>query len=228
MADGGEVSRLTIRLGALLLYTGTLWLFYRTAGRLFRERVGLWALAIALASKGVLEDLFGYYAILLDRLFELGDFIVIADLSGTVEQIGIKTTRLRSLSGEQLILANTQLLSGTIQNFKRMTRRRGTFSLSVDVETPADVLAEIPAIVQQSIAACDRTTYERAHFFQYGEAALKFEIAYYVEGSDYTLYMDIQQQINLAIKREFERRGIKLADPARLFHPSGSTYGKQN
>ncbi|NJN01096.1 MAG: mechanosensitive ion channel family protein [Leptolyngbyaceae cyanobacterium SL_1_1] len=180
--------------------------------------LGIGGVAIALASQGVLQDLFSYFAILFDSPFELGDFIIVGDLVGTVEHIGIKTTHLRSLGGEQLIIANTDLTSSRIQNFKRMARRRIVFKLSVTYATGAECLTEIPEIVQDIIQNIENVSFDRAHFSHYGDFSLDFEVVYFVESSDYNVYMDAQQQIYLKIKSAFTARAIEFAYPTQLVH----------
>ncbi|CAN1211816.1 Mechanosensitive ion channel family protein [Tumidithrix helvetica PCC 7403] len=173
--------------------------------------LGIGGVAIALASKGVLQDLFSYYSILLDRPFEIGDLIVVGEFSGTVESVGIKTTRIKSVSGEQLIFSNTDLTSSRLKNFKRMERRRAAFVVRVSYSTELDKLREIPTIVKNIIEAIEHTSFDRAHFSSYGEFSLNFDVVYYVLSNDYKRYMDIQEQINLAIHIEFNQRDIEFA-----------------
>lgn len=178
--------------------------------------LGIGGVAIALASKNILEDLFSYYSILLDRPFEIGDVIVVGDQMGTVENVGIKTTRIRSISGEQLIFSNSSLVSSRIKNYKRMERRRIVFSVSVSYDTSLEQLREIPAIAKNIIESIQKTSFDRAHFSSYGESSLNFEIVYYVLSKDYTLYMDIQQQINLRLNEEFRKQAINFAHPTAI------------
>ncbi len=178
--------------------------------------LGIGGVAVALASQGILEDLFSYFSILFDRPFELGDFIIVGEFMGTVEQVGIKTTRLRSLSGEELVLANTDLTGSRIRNYKRMAQRRVAFTLGVTYETGMDRLERIPEIVQQVIEGVDNTVYGRTHFFSYGDFSLNFEIVYFVNTNDYDIYMDTQQAINLGIKQTFDENGIEFAYPTQV------------
>ncbi len=178
--------------------------------------LGIGGVAVALASQGLLQDLFSYFAILLDRPFELGDFIVLDDFKGAVEHIGIKTTRLRSIGGEELILSNSDLVGTRIRNFKRMQRRRILFKLGVTYEVGVTKLQEIPHIIKAVIEQTENVVFDRAHFLEYGEFSLNFEVVYYVNSSDYTIYMDAQQHINLELKREFEQRGIEFAYPTQV------------
>ena len=178
--------------------------------------LGIGGVAVALASQGVLQDLFSYFSILLDRPFELGDFIIVGDCLGTVEYVGIKTTRLRSLDGEQIIIANTDLTGSRIRNFKRMRQRRVAFKFGVVYETTSGQLAKIPHLIKEIIDRTDRAAYDRAHFFGYGEYSLNFEVVYFVDTSDYTIYMNAQQEINLAMKSKFAQENIEFAYPTQV------------
>jgi small-conductance mechanosensitive channel len=180
--------------------------------------LGIGGIALALASQGILADLFSYFSILFDRPFELGDFIIVGDLVGTVEHIGIKTTRLRSLSGEELVAANTDLTSSRVQNFKRMERRRIAFDIGVTYETSQAQMATIPELITGVFADVAGVTFDRAHFKSFGDFSLSYEVVYYVETSDYTTYMDAQQQINLGIKAAFEAHHIDFAYPTQLLY----------
>ncbi len=180
--------------------------------------LGIGGVAIALASQGILQDLFSYFSILLDRPFEIGDFIVIADMAGTVEQVGIKTTRLKSLDGEQLVFANTDLTSARLQNFQRMAHRRIAFNLGVTYETSMDQLEQIPTILRRIIEEIPQVTFDRAHFASFGDFSLNYEVVYLVDTNDYTLYRDVQQQMNLAIKQQFDQAGIEFAYPTQVLY----------
>ncbi|WP_322744904.1 mechanosensitive ion channel family protein [Leptolyngbya ectocarpi] len=198
--------------------------------------LGIGGIAIALAAQGVLGDLFSYVSILFDRPFELGDFIVVGDLVGTVEHIGLKTTRLRSLTGEELVIANTDITASRIQNYKRMARRRIAFNLGVTYETTAVQMKQIPGIIQEIVENVDSVTFDRAHFSSYGDFSLNYEVVYYVETNDYEIYMDAKQLIYLAIKEAFEARSIEFAYPTQTLYidgvavedsPKGSANGRQ-
>ena len=178
--------------------------------------LGIGGVAVALASQGVLQDLFSYFSILLDRPFELGDFIIVGDCLGTVEYVGIKTTRLRSIDGEQIIIANTDLTGSRIRNFKRMRQRRIAFKFGVVYETTTQQLAQIPHLIEEIIDRTDRVNCDRAHFSGYGEYSLDFEVVYFVDTNDYTIYMNAQQEINLAIKTKFAKENIELAYPTQV------------
>ncbi len=180
--------------------------------------LGIGGVAIALAAQSILGDLFSYFSIFFDRPFKIGDFIIVGDLLGTVEHIGIKTTRVRSLGGEQLVFSNTDLTNSRVRNYKKMDRRRVVFRLGVTYETGLRELKEIPVVITNIIKGINDTVFDRAHFFSYGDFSLVFEIVYYVIGSDYNKYMDIQQEINLKIKEEFEKHGIEFAYPTQTLY----------
>lgn len=175
--------------------------------------LGIGGLAIAFAAQTILADIFCFFTILFDRPFEIGDFITVGEQMGTVEHIGVKTTRLRALTGEQLIFSNGDLTGSRIQNYKTMEQRRVLFSLGVTYDTQADKLKEIPRLLREIIEQMQDTKFARAHFASYGDFSLNFEIVYFVLNNDYDRYMDIQQEINLRIKDEFDRQKIAFAFP---------------
>jgi small-conductance mechanosensitive channel len=175
--------------------------------------LGVGGVAVALAVQSILGDLFASLSIVLDKPFVVGDFIVVDNLRGTVERVGIKTTRVRSLDGELMVFSNADLLKSRIRNFKRMSDRRVEFTFGVAYQTPLDKLRRIPQWLREIVKAQQRTRFDRAHFKQYGEWALVFEVVYYVLDSDYNLYMDVQQAINLAIYERLEGEGVEFARP---------------
>lgn len=177
--------------------------------------LGIGGIAIALAAQTVLGDLFSYLVIFFDKPFEIGDFIVVGDKSGVVEYIGIKTTRLRTLNGEQLVCSNTDLTNSRVHNFKRMENRRVLFAFGVEYSTPAAVLQKIPAMVKEIIEAQPDTQFDRCHFQKFGAYSLDFEVVYYILSADYNLYMDRQQAINLAIFERFETEKVQFAFPTQ-------------
>jgi len=180
--------------------------------------LGIGGIAIALAAQAVLGDLFSYFSILFDRPFEVGDFIILDQYLGTIEHIGIKTTRIRSLGGEQVILSNTDLTSSRVRNYKRMGKRRVVFKLGVTYQTSLEQLKVMPGIIEKIIKGVKDTTFDRAHFFSYGDFCLVFEVVFYVMSRDYNKYMDIQEEINFAIKKEFEARDIEFAYPTQTLY----------
>ncbi len=180
--------------------------------------LGIGGVAIALASQAILSDLFCYFAILFDRPFVLGDFIIVGEYLGTIEHIGIKTTRIRSLGGEQLVFSNSDLTNSRVRNYKRMNSRRVLFQFGVTYQTQLEQLREIPDMVKEIINAIDNTTFDRAHFFKFGDSSLVFEVVYYVLSSDYNVYMDTQQIINFSLKENLEKRGIEFAYPTQTLY----------
>jgi small-conductance mechanosensitive channel len=188
--------------------------------------LGIGGVAVALASQALLGDLFSFVTIFFDRPFEIGDFIVVGEFQGTVEHIGVKTTRIRSLSGEQLIFCNTDLTSSRVRNFKRMERRRVLFSIGVTYATSTALAREIPALLRAAIETAPATQFDRAHFRTFGDFALIFEAVYFVLSSDANLAMDIQQEINLNLKEAFEKRGIEFAYPTQTVQLQGCQPGQ--
>jgi len=180
--------------------------------------LGIGGIAVAFALQNILGDLFSSFAIWFDKPFVIGDFIVVGPNSGTVEKIGIKSTRLRSLQGEEMIISNRELSSARIQNFKRLKERRVTFSVGVEYSTDIASLKEIPLIMQKIIQDLDSVRFSRAHFKSFGDSALLFEFVYLVESDNHDVYMDIQQQINLALLEVFTAKGIKMAYPTQTIN----------
>lgn len=185
--------------------------------------LGIGGIAIAYASKTILEDIFSYFMIFLDKPFEVGDFINSGDFWGTVEYIGVRTTRLKSLGGEQLVIANKDITNSRMKNFNEMQERRIVFQLGVTYDTTAQTLKEIPKLIQEIIESQKDTRFDRVHFFSFGDFSLNFEIVYFILSPDYKEYMDIQQVINLKIKEVFDERKIEFAFPSQTIYMSGST-----
>lgn len=177
--------------------------------------LGIGGIAVALAVQNVLEDLFASLSIALDKPFVIGDFVVVDDYAGTVDDIGLKSTRIQSLSGEELIFSNADLLSSRIRNYKRLERRRISFTISVEYGTSREKLEIIPGIIEEVISPLENATFERAHFHEMSDFSLNYEIVYYVEVPEYDVYMDMQQQINLGIYQRFEEEGIEFAFPTQ-------------
>jgi len=177
--------------------------------------LGITGIAVALAAQALLGDLFSYFVIFFDRPFEIGDFVVFEGNSGSIEKIGIKTTRVRSLSGEQLIVSNSKLTNTLVHNYKRMEKRRVVFVLGVTYQTKAEQLKSIPDIVKNIITKNNNAEFDRGHFKSFGNSTLDFEFVYYVLTSDYNIYMDTQQKINLEIFEEFEKNSIDFAYPTQ-------------
>lgn len=177
--------------------------------------LGVGGIAVALAVQNVLGDLFASLAIILDKPFVVGDFIIVGDYEGTVEHVGLKTTHMRSLSGEQLVIANSDLLSSRIRNYKRMEERRIAFQLGVVYGTPSDKLTRIPEIIRGAVESQDKARFDRSHLKSFGPSSLDFETVYYMTVPDYASYMDAQQAINLELYSRFEDEGLEFAYPTQ-------------
>ena len=183
--------------------------------------LGIGGIAVALALQNVLGDLFASLSIALDQPFVLGDFLIVGDHLGSVENIGIKSTRLRSLTGEQIVMSNADLLSSRVRNYGRMYERRIVFSLGVTYETPRAKLERIPALLREIIEAQEGVRFDRAHFAKYAAFSLEFEIVYHVLSPDYGRYMDAQQAINFRIHEAFESLGVQFAYPTQTLWIAG-------
>ncbi len=177
--------------------------------------LGIGGIAVALAAQALLGDLFSYFVILFDKPFEIGDFLIFGDVLGSVERIGVKTTRLRSLSGEQIIISNSDLTGSRVRNYKRMEHRRVVFQIGVVYGTPLEQLKKVPGLIREIVEQDPFATFDRAHFAGYGDWSLIFEVVYNVSSPDYNLHMDIQERVNLGIYEAFDRRGIEFAFPTR-------------
>ncbi|MCE5212184.1 MAG: mechanosensitive ion channel family protein [Deltaproteobacteria bacterium] len=175
--------------------------------------LGIGGIAVALAVQNILGDLLASLSIVLDKPFVIGDFVVVDSLSGTIEHIGLKTTRIRSLSGEQLIFANNDLLKSRIRNYKRMSERRIVFSFGVVYQTPLPKLKGIKEIIRDIISKEENTRLDRVHFKEYGDSSINYEVVYFVTVPDYNIYMDVQESINLEIFRRFAEEKITFAYP---------------
>lgn len=184
--------------------------------------LGIGGIAVALAAQNILGDLFNYFVIFFDRPFEVGDFIIVDDKLGTVEYIGIKTTRLRALSGEQIVIGNSNLTTSRIHNFKQMPRRRVVFTVDVQHGTELEKLKEVSATLRRIVEHQDRTVFDRAHLAKFHDWSLRFEIVYYVLSGDYNIYMDIQEQINFEIYQAFADMGVRFAFPTQTLNLPGN------
>jgi len=177
--------------------------------------LGIGGIAIALAAQTLLGDFFSYFIIFFDRPFKIGDFIIVGDYLGTVDHIGLKTTRIHSLSGEQIVFSNQDLTNSRVRNYKQMDRRRVAFQFGVIYQTSLEQLKKIPRIVEDIITNIPETSFDRAHFASYGDFSLNFEVVYYVQGSNYNKYMNVQQEINFQLKEAFEKQEIEFAYPTQ-------------
>ena len=187
--------------------------------------LGVGGIAIALAVQNVLGDLFAALAIVLDKPFVVGDAISVDTMTGTVENVGLKTTRIRSVNGEQLIFSNTDLLKSRIRNFKRMQERRVVLTIGVSYDTPPDTVARIPDMLREAVESQEQVRFDRSHFMSYGESALNFETAYFVLTSDYLTYANKNQAVNLAVLRRFATEKIDFAFPTRTIVVRGAAPG---
>lgn len=188
--------------------------------------LGIGGIAIALAVQNILGDVFASLAIALDQPVVIGDFIVVGDVMGTVERVGLKTTHLRSLSGELIVLSNNDLLGSRIRNYKRMFQRRILFGFGVTYETPPEKLRRIPEIVREIIERDPLARFDRAHLATFGASALEFEVVYFVKDPDYNKYMDVQQRINIGLIEALRDDSVDFAYPTQTIHlasPVGQT-----
>lgn len=225
MQEGGEervqqLSGLMIITNLLIWMIGLIFLFDNLGFDVTAvvAGLGIGGIAIALAAQNILGDLFNYFVIIFDRPFQVGDFLIIDDKLGSVERIGIKTTRIRSLSGEQLVFSNGDLTSSRIKNYKTMQRRRIVFSVGVTYQTPIEKLKTIPGIIKSIVEEQEKATLDRAHFAAYEDSSLRFEVVYYMEIADYNTYMDTQQEINFRIYEEFDKIDVDIAYPTRTLY----------
>ena len=184
----------------------------------FVASLGIGGIAIALAAQSVLGDAFSSFAIFLDKPFQVGDFIIVGDLLGTVEHVGFKTTRILSLGGEQLIFSNSDLTGSRIKNYKRMRERRVRFSVGVIYQTSVENVKAIPPMVERVIKEHQGARFDRAHFKSFGDFALIYEVVFYVLSPDYNVYMDLQQSINFRLFEEFQKAGIEFAYPTQQLY----------
>lgn len=180
--------------------------------------LGIGGIAVALAMQNILGDLFASLTIALDKPFVIGDFIVVGSEMGTVEYIGLKTTRVRSLSGEQLVFGNADLLSSRIRNYKRMSERRVLFGFGVVYATPPETLETINTVVRRVVEAQSNVRFDRCHFHRFGASSLDFETVYYISSPDYNAHMDVQQAVHLSIARAFRDLGIEFAFPTQTLY----------
>jgi len=223
--DGGE-EKVKQMGGLILIFNGFIW----TLGLIFLisnlgydvtsiiAGLGIGGIAIALAAQNILGDLFNYFVIFFDQPFEVGDFVVVEDKNGIIEKIGIKTTRIKTLSGEQLVFANSDLTSSRIHNFKKMQRRRIVFSIGVTYETPPEKVRMIPGILKEIVESEKSVDFDRAHFKKFGDSSLDYEVVYIINSPDYNAYMDVQQQFNFLIFEQFTEMGLSIAFPTRTLY----------
>ena len=180
--------------------------------------LGIGGIAIAFALQGILTDLFASFSIYFDRPFRIGDYIVLGTDSGVVEKIGIKSTRIRTLQGEELVVSNTELTSARVNNFKKMEKRRIVTQFGITYETPQELVQQIPGMVERMFAVHDKADLDRVHFTTFGDSALIFEMVYYVDSAAYADYLDIQQAVNFDMMKQFAEVGIDFAYPTQTVY----------
>jgi len=180
--------------------------------------LGIGGIAIALALQNILGDLFSSFAIFFDKPFVVGDFIVVGEQWGVVEKIGIKTTRLRSLRGEEIVISNRELTSTLVLNFKQMKERRVLFKFGVTYDTSPEKLRAIPDLIKNIVQSVKLVRFDRTHFKHFEDSSLGFEVVYYVQTPDYAQYMDTNQEIHFKIHEAFAEKGISMAFPTRTVH----------
>ena len=208
-------------LARLMIWAATLLFVFDNLGiniTAFVASLGIGGVAIALAAQSVLGDAFSSFAIFMDKPFQVGDFIIVGDLLGTMENVGFKTTRIRSLGGEQLIFSNSDLTSSRIKNYKRMRERRIVFSVGVVYQTPVEKVKAISPMIKRVIDEHQNARFDRAHFKSFGDFALIYEVVFYVLRPDYNTYMDVQQSINFRLMEEFQKAELEFAYPTQQLY----------
>jgi small-conductance mechanosensitive channel len=183
--------------------------------------LGIGGVAIALAVQNVLGDIFAALSIVLDKPFEIGDTIAIDTTTGTVEQVGLKTTRVRSVTGEQVIIANGDLLKSRVRNMKRMTERQALFTVRVPYDTPVAIIEQVSGILRGVVDAVPMARFDRAHLARLAESWLEFEVVYFVRSPDFKAYMDTQEAVNLGTLRALAQAGVQVAFPTRVVRQVG-------
>jgi len=225
--DPGSVAALSVAswVGRVILWSVVLLLVLDNVGFDITALVaglGIGGIAVALAMQNILGDLFASLSIVLDKPFVVGDFLAVGDFLGVVEQVGLKTTRLRSLSGEQLVMSNADLLQSRLRNYGRMYERRVVFAIGVTYQTPREKLEMIPGLIEDAVSSQDKVRFDRSHFKEFGDFSLNFETVYYVLDADFALHMSIRQAINLSIHKSFEAEGIEFAYPTQTLFLNSS------
>jgi|WetSurMetagenome_2_1015567.scaffolds.fasta_scaffold99550_1 small-conductance mechanosensitive channel len=180
--------------------------------------LGVGGIALAFAVQNSLGDVLGAFTIYFDRPFEIGDFIIVGQHSGTVTNIGIKSTRIKLLQGEELVISNKELTSTCVRNFRKLERRRVTFTIGVDYSTPTAKLKKIPEMIKKIVENVEFADLDRVNFTEFGDFSLKFLVIYYVNVAEYGKYLEIQEAINFAIKEAFEKEGIEIAFPTQTIY----------
>ncbi|MEY2805807.1 MAG: mechanosensitive ion channel family protein [Planctomycetia bacterium] len=208
-------------IGQVVLWTLVLLLCLEAAGFNVNSLIaslGIGGIAVALALQNVLGDLFASISILLDKPFVVGDAVQTADFFGNVEQIGVKNTRIRSVTGEEIIIGNNDLASSRLRNYKRLTERRCLHTLGLVYSTPHEKLRRVPGLLAEIVAGNPRAKLDRAHFKGFGDSAILFEFAFYTQGQEFTVMMDVQQELLFEVHRRFELEGLTFAFPTQTLH----------
>ena len=190
--------------------------------------LGLFSVAIGFAMQNVLSDLFATISIYFDKPFGKGDFIVVGTDMGTVDRIGVKSTRIKTLQGEELVVSNRELTETRVRNFRNMDRRRVVFTVGVTYDTSLEKLKEIPKIIENILNKMDSADFSRAHFKEFGDSSLIFEGVYFIKSKEYGLYMDTHQQFNLELLKEFRKKSIVIAFPTRTLWINEEKSVKKN
>lgn len=180
--------------------------------------LGIGGIAVAFALQGILSDLFASFSLYFDKPFRIGDFIIVGTDSGTVEKIGVKSTRIRTLQGEELVVSNAELTTARVQNFKKMEERRIVTTIGITYDTPQDKVKQVPGIIERIFEALNGGRLDRVHFTSFGDSALIFELVYYVESAEYPEYLRIQQAFNFDLMERFAELGIEFAYPTQTIY----------
>mgnify|MGYP006300761555 CR=1 FL=1 len=223
-SSGQGVPRAIVTFVKIILYTVALIIVFDNMGVQITALItglGIGGVAIALAAQAILGDLFSYFTIFFDRPFEVGDFIKVGEFRGTVEHIGIKTSRVRSLSGEELVFSNTDLTNSRLQNYGKMMDRRVIFQIGVTYDTSLEKLQSIQSMIKDIIDRTEQAEYERAHFHSFGDFSLNFEIVFLVLSNDYLHYMNVRHAVNMDIVKRFREEGIEFAFPTQTIELQG-------
>jgi len=180
--------------------------------------LGVVGIAVALALQGILGDLFASLSIIVDKPFVIGDFITVSDYEGEVEDIGMKSTRLRSLTGEEIVFSNTDLMESRIRNYKSLQRRRVLFTLNLTYQIPSDKLSQIPEIIRAVVEPHEGTIFNHAYFKGFGDSAINFEILYHIETKEFSVYREIVESVNLDLFKRLDEEGIEFAYPTQTVY----------
>jgi small-conductance mechanosensitive channel len=219
--ENSSIIKLFGSIGKVIIYLVALLMFLSNLGIEITPLIaslGVAGIAIALALQNVLGDLFSAFSIFFDKPFTEGDFIIIGNDMGVIHKIGMKSTRITTLQGQELIVPNTEMTNIRINNFGKMQKRRVVFGFGVEYDTPTKKLEKVKKIVQKIIKETKKAELDRVHFKNFGDSALNFEVVYYIATADYNEYMDTQEEINLKLKKEFEKQGIVFAFPTQTIH----------